>query len=176
MEPAEPLLKPNAIAHIGLDNLIVSQLQTKGKAHNMICNYCQSEAKKNGKDINGNQRYRCNKCSKTFSDQQDKPLDGMYLPLDKAVQCIHQLVEGCSLRSTERLTGIDINTIMKLLVVVGTKCEQLLDERITSVPVKDVECDAIWCFVSMKEKTLKWKITDGHYNADSKMAEKLGNT
>src|SRR5437588_8850249 len=142
----------------------------------MNCPTCQIEARKHGKDRKGNQRFYCPSCSKSFIEAQDKPLDSMYLPLDKAVQCIHQLVEGCSLRSTERLTGIDINTIMKLLVVVGTKCEQLLDERITSVPVKDVECDAIWCFVSMKEKTLKWKITDGHYNADSKMAEKLGNT
>src|SRR5207302_11254056 len=90
------------------------------------------------------------------------------------VQCIHQLFEGCSLRSTERLTGIDINTIMKLLVVVGTKCEQLLDERIAGVPVKDVECDEIWCFVSMKEKTLKSKITEGQYQDDFEMAEKLG--
>jgi transposase-like protein/IS1 family transposase len=131
----------------------VSQSPKKGKAHNMICQYCNATAKKNGKDRKGNQRYRCESCGKYFADPQDKPLDGMYLPVDKAAQCIQQLIEGSSLRSTERITGISLPTILKLLVVVGEKCEQFLENRIKSVPVKDVECDELWCFVGMKEKT-----------------------
>jgi transposase-like protein/IS1 family transposase len=135
----------------------------------MTCHNCQAQAKKNGKDINGNQRYRCNKCAKTFAEPQDKPLGGMYLPIEKAVHCLNLLLEGCSLRSTERLTGVDINTLMKLLVVAGERCEQLLEDRIKNVPVKDVEADELWCFVGMKEKTMKKQIWDIDSNA-----EKLG--
>jgi transposase-like protein/IS1 family transposase len=119
----------------------------------MTCHNCKATAKKNGKDRKGNQRYRCDSCSISFGDYQDKPLDGMYLPLDKAETCLRLMVEGCSLRTIERITGVDLNTIMKLLVVVGSKCEQFLVDRIKDVPVKDVECDELWCFVGMKEKT-----------------------
>jgi transposase-like protein/IS1 family transposase len=126
----------------------------------MVCHNCQIEAKKRGKDRKGNQRYSCTSCSKSFIEPQDKPLDGMYLPIETAELCIALLVEGNSLRSTERLTGISINTLMKLLVVVGEKCEKLLDSRIQNVAVKDVECDELWCFVSMKEKTKKKKVWD----------------
>ena len=40
----------------------------------MTCHNCRIEAKKFGKDRKGNQRYRCNQCSKTFQDHQEKPL------------------------------------------------------------------------------------------------------
>jgi len=139
----------------------------------MNCIFCQSAAKKNGKDINGNQRYRCNACTKTFSDQQDKPLGKMYLPIEKAMVCISLLMEGTSLRSVERLTGININTLMKLLVVVGQKCEAFLDSHVKNVPVDDVECDELWCFVQMKEKTLKERVKYMD-NIEWEQVEKLG--
>ena len=119
----------------------------------MTCHNCKNAARKRGKDRKGNQRYYCATCFISFIEPQDNPLDGMYLPLDKAAQIIQQLIEGSSLRSTERITGISLPTIMKLLVVVGEKCEQFLENRIKHVPVKDVECDELWCFVKMKEKT-----------------------
>ncbi len=134
---------------------IVSHRQMKGKAHDMVCHNCQNEAKKRGKDRHGLQRYQCKPCKKSFIEPQEKPLDNMYLPIEKAVQCLNLLLEGCSLRSTERLTGVNINTLMKLLVIAGERCERLLNERIQNMPVKDVECDELWCFVQMKEKTLK---------------------
>jgi transposase-like protein len=137
---------------------IVSHRQKKGKAHDMVCHNCQNEAKKRGKDRHGLQRYQCKPCNRSFIEPQEKPLDSMYLPIEKAVQCIQQLIEGSSLRSTERITGVNINTLMKLLVVVGEKCEQLLENRIQNIPVKDVEADELWCFVEMKEKTVKQQI------------------
>jgi IS1 family transposase len=77
----------------------------------------------------------------------------MCLPLDKALSCLHHLVEGCSIRSTERITGVQRNTIMALLLLTGERCARLLEHRIKGVPVKDVQCDELWCFVKMKEKT-----------------------
>jgi hypothetical protein len=38
---------------------------------------------------------------------------------------LYHLVEGCSIRSTERITGVHRDTILKLLVAVGEKCEHL---------------------------------------------------
>lgn len=120
----------------------------------MTCPTCQSaQTKKFGKDRYGNQRFRCNACKTTFQEEREKPLGEMILAIDKAITVLRRLVEGCSIRTTERLTGIHRDTILSLLETVGGKCERLLEEMICGVPVKDVQCDEIWGFVQMKEKT-----------------------
>ena len=55
------------------------------------------------------------------------------------------------IRSTQRITGIDQNTIMKILVLAGDRCEKLMGRLIVNVPVKGVECDEVWGFVAKKE-------------------------
>lgn len=121
----------------------------------MVCHNCQIEAKRFGKDRKGNQRYRCNTCQKTFQEAQDKPLNNMYLPLDKAVLCLQLLVEGNSLRSVERITGVSLRTLLDLLVLAGEKCERLLNEKLRGLTVRDVQADEMWGYVGMKEKTKK---------------------
>jgi transposase-like protein/IS1 family transposase len=121
----------------------------------MVCHNCQIEAKKFGKDRKGNQRFRCLSCRKTFQEPKEKPLGGMYLPMDKALLCLRLFVEGNSIRSIERITGVEKKTILKLLVLAGEKCERLLDEKLRNLTVRDVQADEMWGFVGMKEKTKK---------------------
>lgn len=123
----------------------------------MTCHNCQIQAVKLGKDRKGNQRYRCNSCRKTFGEQQEKPLGNMYLPLEKAEMCLRLLVEGNSIRSIERITGVEKKTILKVLVLTGEKCERLLNDKIKGVAIRDVQADEMWGFVGMKEKTKKRK-------------------
>jgi len=127
----------------------------KKEIHKMNCTVCNGLTKKFGKDRKGNQRYQCLDCKKTFSEPQEKPLGDMILAEDKALSVLHHLVEGCSIRSTERITGVHRDTILKLLITVGEKCERLMEDRIKGISVKNVECDEIWSFVEMKEKTKK---------------------
>ena|SRR5438477_10627198 len=110
----------------------------------MTCHNCQSAAVKIGKDRKGNQRYLCRTCRKSFAEQQEKPLGNMYLPTEKAVLCLRLLVEGNSIRSIERITGVEKKTILKLLVLAGEKCERLLDEKLRNLTVRDVQADEIW--------------------------------
>lgn len=124
----------------------------------MTCHNCQSICKKSGKHRNGLQRFRCNQCKRTFTEDHEKPLEDMRLPMDKALLCLKLLVEGNSIRSTERITGVHRDTIIDLLVLAGEKCEKLLEERIKGVAVKDVQADEIWAYVGMKEKTKKRKL------------------
>ena len=41
---------------------------------------------------------------------------------------------------------------MSLLVRAGERCEKLLTDTITSLTVRDVECDEMWGYIGMKEK------------------------
>jgi IS1 family transposase len=76
----------------------------------------------------------------------------MYIPKEKAALATRLLLEGNSIRSTERCTGIDRGTIATMLVRAGESCEKLLADTIQNIPVRDVEADEIWGFVGMKEK------------------------
>lgn len=126
----------------------------------MTCHNCQIKAQKFGKDRKGQQRFRCVGCNKRFTEPTEKPLNNMYLPLDKALLCLQLLVEGSSLRSIERITGVSLRTLLDLLVLAGEKCERLLDEKIRKVKVNDLQLDEIWAYVGMKEKTKKRKGKD----------------
>lgn len=77
------------------------------------------------------------------------------LNLDRRTQVIGALVEGNSIRSTERMTGIHRDTIMRLLVEVGTGCADLMDEKMRELPCQRIQCDEIWSYVGKKQRHLK---------------------
>jgi len=66
---------------------------------------------------------------------------------------LRMLLEGNSIRAVDRLTGINRNTIMWAMVAAGEKCQAFFAKAIQNVPVDDVQCDEIWGFVGMKERT-----------------------
>jgi hypothetical protein len=57
------------------------------------------------------------------------------LSRDEQIAAISALTEGCSIRATERLTGIHRDTIMRLGVGVGDGCAALHDEMMRFVQV-----------------------------------------
>lgn len=118
----------------------------------MNCPTCNAQAQRYGRNRRGQQRFHCVTCNRTFIEERAKPLGKMILAEHKAVMCLQLLVEGNSVRSTERITGVHRDTILDLLVTVGDECEHLMQGRIRSLTVRDVECDEIWGFVGMKQK------------------------
>ena len=73
------------------------------------------------------------------------------LNMDKQIAVIGALAEGSSIRSIERITGVHRDTILRLLVLAGERCQRLMDEKLKSLDVLDVEVDEIWGFVGKKE-------------------------
>lgn len=61
------------------------------------------------------------------------------------------LVEGNSVRSVERMTGVHRDTIGRLLLRVGQTSREVLDVLMRDLPCQRVEVDEIWCFVGKKE-------------------------
>lgn len=119
----------------------------------MRCPTCQEVARRFGRNRNGTQRYQCLTCRRTFTPVARRPLGSMRLDAGRAVMCLRMLLEGTSIRSVERLTKVNRNTVMALLVTIGKRCERFFEETIRDVPVNDVQADEIWSYVGMKEKT-----------------------
>jgi hypothetical protein len=73
------------------------------------------------------------------------------LSLQRRTQIISCLVEGNSIRSTERMTETHRDTIMRLMVQVGTGCEKLLDEQMRNLACERLKVDEIWTYVEKKQ-------------------------
>lgn len=76
------------------------------------------------------------------------------LPTHKRAQILSMLVEGASMRSISRITGVSINTVTKLMVEAGEACAAYHDETVRNVKVARVQCDEIWSFVGAKQKNV----------------------
>jgi IS1 family transposase len=76
------------------------------------------------------------------------------LKADKRVAVIAALCEGNSVNSTCRMTGVAKNTVLKLLVDLGTVCAVYMDETLRDLPCKRLQVDEIWAFVHAKAKNV----------------------
>lgn len=76
------------------------------------------------------------------------------LPLKTRVTILNMLVEGSSMRSICRVTGVSINTVSKLLEDAGRACAAFHDATVRNVQSEDVQCDEIWSFIYAKEKNV----------------------
>ncbi len=112
-----------------------------------------SDRQKWGRDRKGLQRYKCSLCGHTSTETGPKPLGDMRISMDDAIRVLKMLLEGISVRSTERLTGIHRNTILDLLVLIGDRCRQFANDRMRGLRCPLVQVDELWGFVAMKERT-----------------------
>ena len=101
-------------------------MKTETKANKtMTCEACDVMCQRFGKHRNGLARFRCPQCKKTYTEAHHQTLGEMYVSerKDCSSPC-KLLIEGNSIRSTMRITGMDGNTIMKALVLAGEKLRE----------------------------------------------------
>jgi IS1 family transposase len=72
----------------------------------------------------------------------------------KRTQIVAALIEGNSLRSVNRMTGVSKVTILKLLADLGDACAAYHDEHMRRLPCKRIQCDEIWSFCYAKDKNV----------------------
>jgi len=76
-----------------------------------MISFCKhDERKRHGKDRKGNQRFRCKDCGTTFAETAPKPLGNMRIDPAKAELALSLLLEGMSIRATERITKLHRDT------------------------------------------------------------------
>jgi IS1 family transposase len=80
-------------------------------------------------------------------------------------QVIGCLIEGCSIRSTVRMTGVAKKTVMRLLVEVGEVCATYQDKVFRNLPCKRIQVDEMWAFLYCKAKNITPEIAATNPNA-----------
>jgi IS1 family transposase len=74
------------------------------------------------------------------------------LPFDKKSQILSLLVEGLSVRSIERITGVHRDTIIRLMISTGETAREIMDTAMNNLAVRRLEVDEIWTYVGKKQK------------------------
>jgi IS1 family transposase len=74
------------------------------------------------------------------------------LKKERRAQVINCLIEGNSIRSTERLTDVHRDTIMRLLVSTGDVCATIMNEKMRNLPCRHIQVDEIWTYVQKKQR------------------------
>ncbi len=74
------------------------------------------------------------------------------LDRSRRAQVVRCLVEGNSIRSTVRMTGVAKNTIVKLLAELGCACSAYHNRTIRNLRVRRLQCDEIWAYIGAKKK------------------------
>jgi IS1 family transposase len=69
-------------------------------------------------------------------------------------QILGMMVEGVSMRSITRLTGVSKNTVAKLLADTGEACITYHDENVRNLKSARILSDEIFAFCQMKEKNV----------------------
>ena len=123
----------------------------------MTCPKCQHENNKRFRTYgkSKNQRYRCRDCGSTFSAQCVRPLGTHTTPIDSAERALALMLEGTSIRAVSRLTGIHKNTLLRLLLTVGEKCQRLFNDRVRNVRPRYVQADELWGYIGKKSKRVR---------------------
>jgi IS1 family transposase len=74
------------------------------------------------------------------------------LDIEQQIRVVSALVEGNSIRSTSRMTGVARNTITSLLLDLAEACAAYHNRNVRGLKVRRLQCDEIWNFVGAKAK------------------------
>lgn len=77
------------------------------------------------------------------------------LVLEKRVQVVAALVEGSSINSIVRMTGVAKHTVLKLLEDMGCASAALHAIAVRDIPARRIQADEIWAFCGAKQKNVK---------------------
>jgi IS1 family transposase len=76
------------------------------------------------------------------------------LSRERRAAVVAALVEGNSIRSTVRMTGVAKNTVVKLMAELGAVCARYQDETLRDLTCKRLELDELWGFCYAKQKNV----------------------
>ena len=71
---------------------------------------------------------RCTSCKARFSETKGTPFFRSQLPHETIVSVLNHINEGCGIRKTGRLVGVNKDTVIRYSVLAGKHAKELHDE------------------------------------------------
>ncbi|WP_282124702.1 IS1 family transposase [Algibacter mikhailovii] len=108
----------------------------------MKCRYCNNECVKNGFQLNGIQRYKCNNCKRS---QQKNYYYKAYL-IETDLKIYKLLINSCGISDTSRILNISRNTVSKRILLLSNKiCQPKTLELNQSYEIDELK---VKCFLN----------------------------
>ncbi|MDQ6800781.1 MAG: IS1 family transposase [Acidobacteriota bacterium] len=79
------------------------------------------------------------------------------LDSETRARIVAALVEGVSISSIVRMTGVAKTTILRLIREVGSACARFHDAQVRNLDTVQVQCDEIWSFCYSKQRNVPLK-------------------
>jgi transposase-like protein len=76
----------------------------------------------------------CKACKARFSERKGTPLFDTRLPEAQVVAVLAHIAEGCGVRKTGRLVGVNKDTVVRYSLLAGQHARQLHDELVAFSP------------------------------------------
>lgn len=76
----------------------------------------------------------CASCKARFSERKGTPFFGAQLPDEQIVSVLAHIGEGCGVRQTGRLVGVNRNTVVRYSMLAGEHAQKLHDEPVAFSP------------------------------------------
>ena len=76
----------------------------------------------------------CKTCKARFSERKGTPLFDTRLPQEQVVSVLAHIAEGCGVRKTSRLLGVNKDTVVRYSLLAGRHARQLHDELVAFSP------------------------------------------
>jgi transposase-like protein len=76
----------------------------------------------------------CLTCGKKFSERQGTVFFNCRMPEEKVVAILEHVAEGCGMRKTGRLVGVEHDTVSRLTKLAGECAEKIHDELVDFSP------------------------------------------
>jgi IS1 family transposase len=80
------------------------------------------------------------------------------LDRDTRTRVISALIEGCSIRSTVRMTGVSKKAVSRLLLEIGAVAADYQDRVMRNLTCRRIQVDELWGFIACKERNVTDKI------------------
>ena len=96
--------------------------------------------------------WRCGKCREEFSERRNTALFNTKVSEAKAEEVIDHLDEGCSIRSTSRLTKVAKETVARLLKTSGRHAQRFHDQEVQDLRPRAIQFDEQGSLVKKKQK------------------------
>ena len=105
-----------------------------------------------GRSGEGQQRFRCKSCRKTFNERTGTLFHGRQTPADDMLEVLALLAEGMRISSITRVKGFKEDTILDWLRAAAQHAEQVEAVLLREYRIGPAQIDGLWTYVGRKGK------------------------